>query len=169
MHKFANDRAYLITAESQFLYTTQSGLFWHYMDTPTKPNTFGIPHLVFHPTKEEHIIWIGEEGCDSRLGQTCAAVAHYSPDNGRRWHYIDRHVRNCEWASDKQLKVDSNQIICERYRGHQGDQRLFTWETPIELISGIKYIGKQSNLFSQVVGFTKFSEYMVVAEVIFPR
>jgi hypothetical protein len=167
MHKFVNDRGYLILSESRFLHTSDSGRDWHEKKTPTMPNSFGIPHLFFHPTKEENIIWIGEEGCDSRLGEACKAVAHYSLDNGRNWQKIDEYVRNCEWARDKQLKVDDTQIICERYRDHKGDQRLFTRETPIELISGTGYFskGQQKKLFNQVVGFTKFSEYMVVAEV----
>lgn len=168
MHKYASDRAYLITPDTKSWYTTQTGTNWHQMNTPTRPNSLGITHLHFHPTKEEYIIWIGEEGCDS-LGASCAAVAYYSPNNGRDWERIDNYVRNCEWARDKELKVDNTQIICERYAIKRGDQRLFGRENPLELVSGTQYFKNQKKLFGHVVGFTKFSEYLVVAEVITSR
>jgi hypothetical protein len=135
------------------------------MTPPTRPNTFGISHLSFHPNKEEYIIWIGEENCDAGIGQSCAAVAHYSKDNGRQWHFIERYVRSCEWARDSELLVDPNQILCERYQNRKGDQRLFGRDTPLELVSGTQFFKNQRKLFDNIVGFTKFSEYLVVAQV----
>jgi hypothetical protein len=166
MHKFAHDRAYMISQHTIFQ-TTNTGKHWYEINPPSAPNTFGIPHLQFHPQREEYLIWTGvSEGCaeGKPLGSPCSTIAHYTIDNGRNWVHIDNYVRNCEWARDADLKVDPHQIMCERYT-KQGDQRIFTRDTPIELVSGKDFFKHQTKLFNQVVGFTKFSEYLVVAEV----
>jgi hypothetical protein len=166
IHPYVNDRAYLITTQKKVFYTTNSGRDWHTFNAPTRPNVFGIKQLSFHPTSNEYIIWTGEEECDNnKLGSACRAVAHYSRDNGRTWVHIEDYVRNCEWARDKQLKVDETQIMCEKYNTPKKDQRLFGREAPMQLISGTQYFTNTKTLFNQVVGFTKFSEYLVVAEV----
>lgn len=63
------------------------------------------------------------------------------------------------------MLVDLSQIICESYRDKQGSQRFFGTNIPLELISGTQFFAKKMKLFDQVVGFAKFSEYLIVAEV----
>jgi hypothetical protein len=36
---------------------------------------------------------------------------------------------------------------------------------PLALVEGTEYFKKQKKIFDEVVGFTKFSEFLVVAEV----
>jgi hypothetical protein len=68
-------------------------------------------------------------------------------------------------SSSVTLLVDPNQILCERYQNRKGDQRLFGRDTPLELVSGTQFFKNQRKLFDNIVGFTKFSEYLVVAQV----
>ena len=162
-HKYTPDRAYAITAGKKILYTTNTGRSWHYTETPTIPNTFGQAVLHFHP-ESDYLIWTGEDGCSGR-GENCHAEAHYSRDNGRSWTLLDTYIRNCAWARDATLFTDPTEIICESYRDKTGNQKLFQLNNPLELIEGTDYYRKKKKLFDHVVGFAKFSEYLIVAEV----
>ncbi|KAI0351364.1 Oligoxyloglucan reducing end-specific cellobiohydrolase [Trametes cingulata] len=162
-HKFSDDRAYLITNSKKHYYTTDTGKSWQEFESPTPPNTFGLPVLHFHPQESEYIIWTGQEGCDG-FGESCHMQSHYSLNNGGRWTLIDKYVRNCAWARDQELRIDPNQILCESYKVKQGNQRFFGLENPLELIAGKQFYDKKIKLFDHVVGFAKFSEYLIVAE-----
>ncbi|KAI0653007.1 Oligoxyloglucan reducing end-specific cellobiohydrolase [Cubamyces menziesii] len=162
-HTFSDDRAYLITNKNKFYYTTDTGKTWFSMDTPTVPNTFGLPVLHFHPTVSEYLIWTGQAGCEG-FGESCHVESHYSLKHGRDWTLIDKYVRNCAWARDSELLVDPNQILCESYKNKEGNQRFFGLENPLELIAGTQFYGTKTKLFDHVVGFAKFSEYLIVAE-----
>ncbi|KAH9852157.1 Oligoxyloglucan reducing end-specific cellobiohydrolase [Lenzites betulinus] len=162
-HKFTPDRAYLITRSKKHYYTTDFGKTWLTMTTPTVPNGFGLPALHFHPSNSEYLIWTGDEGCDG-FAENCHMQSHYSLKNGRDWTLIDKYVRNCAWARDEELLVDPNQILCESYKNKIGNQRFFRLENPLELIAGTQFYDKKTKLFDHVVGFAKFSEYLIVAE-----
>lgn len=99
------------------------------------------------------------------MGENCHAEASFSRDNGRNWQQVEKYVRNCAWARDADLKIDSTQILCESYKKKEGSQRFFQNDNPLELVSGTNYFRKKTKLFDHVVGFAKFSEYLVVAEV----
>ena len=162
-HKYTSDRAYAITPGKKFIYTTNTGRSWHSVEAPTTPNTFGQPVLHFHP-ESDYLIWTGEDGCSGR-GENCHAEAHYSRDNGRTWTLVDKYIRNCAWARDATLFTDPSEIICESYRDKNGNQKLFQTDNPLELIEGTDYYRTKKKLFNHVVGFAKFSEYLIVAEV----
>ena len=163
-HTFSSDRAYLITNTNKYWYTTDTGKTWLSMDTKNTANTFGLPVLRFHPDKSDYLIWTGNEACTG-FQENCHVASFYSLDNGRKWYDVDKYVRNCAWARDAQLLVDPNQIICESYKSKQGNQRSFGLENPLELISGTDFYQQKTKLFDHVVGFAKFSEYLIVAEV----
>lgn len=163
-HTYSSDRAYLLTATKRFYYTTDAGKSWNALDAPTIPNTFGAVIMHFHPTSD-YILWTGNEGCEGNAAN-CRAVAHYSVDNGRRWTKVEEYVRNCAWARDKELVIDSTQIICESYKDKSGNQRLFTSNSnALQLVGGSQFFSKKQVLFDRVVGFAKFSEFLIVAEV----
>ena len=42
---------------------------------------------------------------------------------------------------------------------------MFQLDNPLELIEGTDYYRRKKKLFDHVVGFAKFSEYLIVAEV----
>jgi hypothetical protein len=93
-------------------------------------------------------------------------VAHYTTNHGRDWTQIDKYIRTCEWARDKELHADPTQIMCESYKVKKGAQQAFSKDNnPLEFISGKKYYSQKRKIFNSVVGFAKFSEYLVVAEV----
>jgi photosystem II stability/assembly factor-like uncharacterized protein len=162
MHTHSNERAYLITESSKYFYTTDRGQWWHPQNAPARPNTFGVPALRFQP-RSDLLIWIGDVGCDGSA-ENCRAQAQYSRDHGRNWKFIEDYVLNCDWARDKELHVAQNQILCESYQNKQGSQRFFGNDNALQLISGRDYYSKKTKLFEHVVGFTKFSEYLIVAE-----
>ena len=165
-HPFTSDRAYLITNSGKFYYTTDTGRSWYHLTAPNPPNTFGGQVLQFHPDRSDWIIWTGDEDCSGGGGSDCHAEAHFSRDNGRKWTVIERYVRNCAWARDKKLLVDPSQILCESFRDKEGSQRFFQLAiNPMQLVSGREFFTKKEKVFDTIVGFAKFSEYLIVAEV----
>lgn len=167
-HTYSTDRAYLITNSKNYWYTTDTGKTWNSMPGPLPPNNFGLPILHFHPAKSDWLIWSGSEGC-SGFGENCHVEAWYTRDNGRNWVFIEKYVRNCAWARDSELKVDPAQIICEVYGNQEGNQRFFAMDNPLQLIGGTDYFSKKTKLFNHVVGFAKFNEFLIVAEVGRPK
>ncbi|TFK37398.1 vacuolar protein sorting/targeting protein 10 [Crucibulum laeve] len=162
-HKYSSDRAYLITDTEMFYYTTDTGTSWNALPAPSSPNTFGAPVLRFHPYSD-NLIWTGNKDCSGN-GQNCHAAADYSRDNGRKWYPVEKYVRNCAWTKDTDLETDPNEIICESYRDKKGSQRFFDIDNPLELVVGSNFFATKRKMFDQVVGFAKFSEFLVVAEM----
>ena len=119
--------------------------------------------LRFHSDSDK-LIWSGSEGCDNN-GASCRAVAYYSRDNGRQWSHVEDYVRNCAWVRDHRIDADPTEILCESYRDKTGNQQFFREQNPLELVTGTNYYAKKRKVFENVVGFAKFSEYLVVAEV----
>lgn len=163
-HKYSSDRAYLITDTEEFFYTTDTGRNWYSNNAPSPPNMFGAQVIRFHPNTD-YLIWVGNKDCVSGTGASCRAEAQYSRDNGRHWSLIDSYVRNCAFAKDSQIDADPSEIICESYRDKAGNQRMLEARSPMELVVGSNFYDKKSKLFDWVVGFAKFSEFLVVAEV----
>ncbi|KAJ3513798.1 hypothetical protein NLJ89_g2750 [Agrocybe chaxingu] len=161
-HKYSDDRAFLITDTDTYYYTTDTGRNWHSAKAPTPPNSFGAQVLRFHPVSD-YLIWTGNRDCQAA---TCRAEAQYSRDNGRHWTKIDDYVRNCAFAKDSEINADPSEIICESYRDKIGNQRYFTVKNPLELVVGSNFYDTKRKLFDSVVGFAKFSEFLVVAEMI---
>ncbi|KAL4245130.1 Vacuolar protein sorting/targeting protein 10 [Abortiporus biennis] len=162
-HSFSHDRAYLITREKHYWYTTDTGKTWNRLEAPATPNTFGLAVLQFHPSKSDYLIWSGSVDCQN-FGRNCHAEAYYTTNNGRTWNFVEKYVRNCAWARDAELLADPNQILCESYKDKQGDQTFFGMKNPLMLVGGSDFYGKTTKLFDHVVGFAKFSEYLIVAE-----
>ncbi|KAJ7579906.1 vacuolar protein sorting/targeting protein 10 [Mycena floridula] len=163
-HPHSPDRAYLITAGTKFYATTDSGGSWNPWQAPTPPNTFRAQVLRF-TTVSDQLIWTGNKNCE---GANCHAEAQYSSNNGRSWHMVEKYVVNCAWASDTKLKADPTEILCESYAKKEGNQRHFDADpnNPLELVEGQAFFAKKKKLFDRVVGFAKFSEYLVVAELL---
>lgn len=55
-------------------------------------------------------------------------------------------------------------ILCEAYTKKSGSQRAATWSTK-SLTVGQDYYSKKTEAFPTIVGYTTFSEYLIVAEV----
>ncbi|KAF7317890.1 Sortilin [Mycena kentingensis (nom. inval.)] len=164
-HKHADSRAYVLTAGKKFYATTDSGRTWNPYEAPTPPNTFRAQVLRFHPDSDK-LIWVGNKDCDSGpLAANCHAEASYSRDNGRHWTFVENYVINCAWATDHKLNADPTEILCESYRDKTGSQRFFQPDNPLMLVEGSNFYKKKKKLFNEVVGFAKFSEYLVVAEL----
>ncbi|KAJ6487924.1 hypothetical protein C8R45DRAFT_1074424 [Mycena sanguinolenta] len=163
-HKYSSDRAYLITNTNRFYITTDSGRTWRQLFAPTPPNTFRAQVLRFHPDSDR-LIWTGNRDCDGPLARNCHAEAQYSRDDGRHWTFVENYVVTCAWRKDAQLDADPTAILCESYRDKTGNQRFFQADNPLALVEGSAYFTKRKKIFDQVIGFAKFSEFLVVAEV----
>lgn len=144
-------------------YTKDTGKTWNSFSAPSRPNTFGAQILHFHPNSD-YLIWTGDADCDNN-GPNCHAEAQYSTNNGGTWTLIEKYVRNCAWARDKQLKIDQTEVICESYRDKKGNQHYFPPTNALELIGGTSFYREKKKFFDRVVGFAKFSEFLIVAEV----
>ncbi|KAJ7493393.1 vacuolar protein sorting/targeting protein 10 [Mycena galericulata] len=164
-HKYSSGRAYLITNTNTFYTTTDSGRTWNPFPAPTPPNTFRAQVLRFHPDSDK-LIWTGNRDCDGPLAPNCHAEAQYSRDNGRYWHFVENYVVNCAWAKDAKLDADPTEILCESYRDKTGSQRFFMGNNPLSLVEGSSYFTKKKKLFDEVVGFAKFSEFLIVAQLL---
>ncbi|THU94129.1 vacuolar protein sorting/targeting protein 10 [Dendrothele bispora CBS 962.96] len=164
-HPYSNDRAYLLTSNNYIYTTTDFGRLWTKIPTPNPPNTFRAQVLRFQP-KSDHLIWIGNENCDGGSLSECHAKASYSRDNGKNWTPIESYVVNCAWAADTKLEADPTEILCESYSIKRGSQNMLSSENKLELIEGKEYYKKKKKLFDEVVGFAKFSEFLVVAEML---
>ncbi|KAJ6485837.1 Oligoxyloglucan reducing end-specific cellobiohydrolase [Mycena sanguinolenta] len=165
-HKYSSDRAYLITSTEKFFITTDSGRTWLDLTAPTPPNTFRAQVLRFHPDESDRLIWTGNKDCEGGpLARDCHAEAQYTSNNGRDWKFVAKYVVNCAWAKDTKLDADPTEILCESYKDKSGSQRFFQADNPLALVEGSSYFTKTKQLFDQVVGFAKFSEFLVVAEM----
>ncbi|KAF8600483.1 signal sequence binding protein [Ceratobasidium sp. AG-I] len=164
MHQFTYDRAYLFTDKAEMYYTTDTGQQWLPMALPGKPNGFGVGLLSFHPTQPDWLIFSSEQGCDGD-SSSCRVEAYYTLDHGRNWKSVEQYVRTCTWARTSDLKIDRELILCESYRDKKGNQKRFNGDNPLEFVEGSGYFKNKRKMFDNVVGFAKFSEYLLVAEV----
>lgn len=165
MNPYWNDRAWLLTNTRKVYMTTDTGATWIEMQAPMEPNIFGVAAVNFHPKQSDWLIWVGSTECTRIGGPNCRTEAFYSKDHGRRWIKFDNYVRTCNWARDKGLKIDEKEIICESYRDKKGDQMTFVGVNPLQLVMGKEFYSQKTVLFHNVVGFARFSEYLLVAEV----
>lgn len=165
-HPHSSDRAYIITPTRDYYATTDFGRSWNKFTAPSVPNTFKAQVLRFQPISD-NLIWTGNVDCDQGFFENCHAEAHYTRDNGRTWRFVEKYVVNCAWATDTKLNADPTEILCESYAKKEGSQRFFTGsDNALELVEGAGFYSKKKKLFDHVVGFAKFSEYLVVAELL---
>lgn len=130
------------------------------------PNNFGAVIMHFHP-QTDYLLWTGNKNCENG-NEDCHTEAYYSQDNGRNWNFVESYVRNCAWARDAELRIDQTLIICESFKEKKGNQKRFNAnDNHLQLVAGSSFFGNKKVLFDRVVGFAKFSEFLVVAEVSF--
>ncbi|KAF7373252.1 Sortilin [Mycena sanguinolenta] len=166
VHKYAaSSRAYLLTNTPKFYFTLDGGRTWDTRTAPSPPSTFHVLVLRFHP-EPDTLLWLGDRECGNF--RECHVEAQYSLDNGRTWKFVEKYVGNCAWAAGTKLHADPHEILCESYANKTGSQMLFRKGlNPLALVEGPEYFKTQKKIFDRVVGFDKFSEFLVVAELLF--
>ncbi|WFD44584.1 vacuolar protein sorting/targeting protein PEP1 [Malassezia psittaci] len=168
-HAHDRQRAFILSGSQAVFYTTDGGAHWEWFTAPLLPNTLGLPVLDFHLTHPEWLLWTGSRDCHGaqRTGN-CHTEAFYSVDNGAHWKRFDTYVRKCAWLLNKQFQAaDSRAILCESYREKQGEQASqHTGERVLQLVLGNDLYRKKQVLFSNVLGFSVFEQYLLVAEVV---
>jgi hypothetical protein len=145
-------------------YTTDTARQWLPMNLPTSPNGLGIGLLSFHPSQSDWLIFTGWRNCDGD-STNCHSEAFYTLDHGRNWNSVETYVRTCTWARTSELRIDRQLILCESYRDKKGNQKSFNGENPLQFVEGAEFFKDKRKVFDNVVGFAKFSEYLLVAEV----
>ncbi|KAJ7788937.1 hypothetical protein B0H14DRAFT_3095034 [Mycena olivaceomarginata] len=158
IHKFDSSRAYLLTKTEKFYFTVDGGRTWDTRTAPSPPTSFHVLVLRFQP-EPDTLLWLGDRDCKD--------FRDISRDNGRTWTFVEKYVVNCAWAVGTKLVADEREILCESYSNKTGSQMLFQMRTnPLALVEGPEYFRTQKKIFDHVVGFTKFSEFLVVAEIV---
>ncbi|KAJ7259099.1 hypothetical protein B0H12DRAFT_1070032 [Mycena haematopus] len=164
LHKYASSRAYLLTNTEKFYFTVDRGRTWDTRTAPSPPSSFHVLVLRFHP-EPDTLLWLGDRQCKDF--RECHVEAQYSLDNGRTWAFVEKYVVNCAWAVGTKLGADPREILCESYGNKTGSQMLFQrGQNPLALVEGPEYFKTHKKIFDQVVGFAKFSEFLVVAEIL---
>ncbi|KAJ6476355.1 Oligoxyloglucan reducing end-specific cellobiohydrolase [Mycena sanguinolenta] len=163
LHKYAaSSRAYLLTKTDKFYFTVDGGRTWDTRTAPSPPSAFHVLVLRFHP-EPDTLLWLGDRDCGNF--RECHAEAQYSLDNGQTWRFVEKYVVNCAWAAGTKLMADPREILCESYANKTGSQMFFQKAiNPLALVEGPEYFKTQKKIFDRVVGFAKFSEFLVVAE-----
>ncbi|KAI3629041.1 hypothetical protein CBS9595_000113 [Malassezia furfur] len=168
-HAHDRQRAYIVSDSQAVFYTLDGGVHWAWFTAPLPPNTFALDVLDFHPTRPDYLLWTGSRDCgaDAR-GAPCHAEVSYSLDNGAHWKRVETWARKCAWLLDTRFHAaDARAILCERYRDKRGAQPVqHTGERALQLVLGNDLYRKQRVLFDNVLGFSVFEEYLLVAEVV---
>ncbi|WFD05581.1 vacuolar protein sorting/targeting protein PEP1 [Malassezia vespertilionis] len=170
-HTHSKQRAYIITDAHTVYYSDDAGKNWHFFTVPSPANGLGLAWLDFHPKHPNWLIWTGSEGCvpnSPGLGSNCHTQVFYSKDNGMNWHRFDKYVRKCAWLVDEHFGVpDATGILCESYAVKKGSQLGFQSGTnPLQLVLGHQFYTKPRVLFDNILGFTVFERFLLVAEVV---
>lgn len=168
-HAHDRQRAYIVSDSQAVFYTLDGGVHWAWFTAPLPPNTFGLEVLDFHPTRPDYLLWTGSRDCgaDAR-GAACHVEVSYSLDNGAHWKRVETYARKCAWLLDTRFRAaDTRAILCERYGDKRGAQPAqHTGERALQLVLGNDLYRKQRVLFENVLGFSVFEEYLLVAEVV---
>ncbi|KAK0528682.1 vacuolar protein sorting/targeting protein PEP1 [Tilletia horrida] len=165
-HRFAHERAYLISRGQRVWYTDDRGYTWKPFDAPDKPNTMGLSVLQFHAQQPNWLIWTGQYQCETVFSPSCRARAWYSLDGGENWNKIDEYVKTCAWATEHHFNANPQTIICESFKNKKGSQLSFDKNNNVlELIVGDKFYNSRRKLFDNVVDFAFFSEFLLVGEL----
>ncbi|KAK6977042.1 Sortilin, partial [Favolaschia claudopus] len=163
LHKYDSDRVYLVTDTEKFYFTVDGGRTWAIRKAPSPPTSFRVQALRFH-TDPDTLLWLGDRDCKDF--RECHIEAQYSRDNGRTWAFVEKYVLNCAWAIGTKLAADAREILCESYTDKTGSQMLFQMgQNPLALVEGPDYFKTKKKIFDQVVGFAKYSEFLIVAEL----
>ncbi|KIM23059.1 hypothetical protein M408DRAFT_28179, partial [Serendipita vermifera MAFF 305830] len=59
IHPYDETRAYLLTTNGTYHYTTDAGRTWHTGTPPPGAKGYMVPELAFHPTQHDYLIWSG--------------------------------------------------------------------------------------------------------------
>jgi len=164
MHPYFRKRAYLVGSSRTVWWTPDAGTSWRSFDMPTDANGLGLDLLDFHPRRDNWLIFTGSRDCSSSLSTNCRAVAFYSRDDGYSWTEIESYVRTCSWGRDTAFKIDERVIFCESYRDKQGSQRSLDNNNPLQLVYGGDLYGQKRTVFTSIIGFATFAEYMVAVK-----
>ncbi|CAG8491123.1 2595_t:CDS:10, partial [Paraglomus occultum] len=160
-HLYDKKRAYFISLSKTLYYTKDMGSTIDEITLPAEPNTLNVPVLAFHPTRNDWLIFIGQEGCDNILSPTCHTVAYYSLNRGANWNQFDTYVGTCIFAPE--AFKDPDMAFCESYRDKAGTQR--TFGNTLQLVSFNLFKDKKV-LTQNIVGIATVEEYMVIAELV---
>ncbi|KAK9370391.1 hypothetical protein V1509DRAFT_575446 [Lipomyces kononenkoae] len=159
-HPYNLNYVYLITNKAKIYVSTDHGMDFKSIDTPTAPSLGDVQILTFHKNQPDWLIWHGPSDCSNPLG--CPIQAHYSHDNGKSWTALATPVKQCMFAVGLQKPTDENLIFCGRELKNTG------LSTFVQLVSSTDYFKNSKNEkihFEEIIAFAIQNDFFIVASL----
>lgn len=161
LHPYKHDICFFLTSTTTAYISRDRARTFESFRAPTAPNPLGINVMEFHPTKTNQMMWIGSKHCGDLFGSSCHAVAYFTEDGGEWWEEMLSYVQHCAWLPPPQK---SSTILCEKYKKESGSQQDLD-NNALQLVSSDNSFEEVNVVFPNIVGFTIFEEFIIVAQV----
>lgn len=158
-HNYAH--VYIITGSTDFYVTKDRGKTFTKHEAPTPPNKEGHPVLDFHPKESDWVIWVGQEPhCKGK----CKSVAYWTRDvsfEEKGWESLLANTGKCQWMQPKGRSEEGTLIFCSRLV-----EKFDPHSVNVELVSSGDYFKTTPKVhFSNIIGYAKMEEFIVVASI----
>lgn len=164
-HPYERQQAFVITSTTRVHFTADGGVTWSWFTVPLPPNMFGLEPLSFHPHHPSWLLWTGARDCEAGKDD-CRAEAWYSiTDSHETWKRVDSYVKKCTFLPTQQFPGDEKSIICESYAPSKSERARNMAQVPVDLVIGRDFYSRKQTVFQNVLGFSVFDRFMLIAEL----
>lgn len=160
---YARLSAYIVTAGRTVHFTTDGGASWDWFVAPLEVNVFGLNPLSFHPKQPTWLLWTGSRDCQEH-GECRVEVWSITEPKQGRWKRVDTYVRKCTFLATEHFPGPEDTIVCESYPTKSGSQRTMA-SLPVDLVVGDQFYTKKTTVMRNILGYSVFEQYMLVAEI----
>ncbi|ORY81895.1 hypothetical protein BCR37DRAFT_379793 [Protomyces lactucae-debilis] len=152
------DRVYFFTSGKGAFYSKDRAKTITPLEMPSPPNRHGKDILDFHAAKSTRMLFTGEMGCESKTEGECRPTSFYTEDGGESWDKLLDYTDDCRYIGSTKVQADSKLIYCSAWVPESDTDAL-------QLFSSVDYFENTVTLFTSIVGFAVFEEFIVVAEI----
>lgn len=115
--------------------------------------------IEFHPDDKN---WIIFTGCnENEIMGDCNTVSYYSTNGGDSWNILMSNTRSCSWIKSNTFNANKNLIYCEIFSPDLKKSPL----DPVKLIYSIDFFQSYTVLFDSIMGYVRFEEFIILAEL----
>lgn len=152
-HPYDAQRAFVITQGTHVHYTMDGGRSWKWFSVPLQANGAGVEPMQFHPRHPSWVLWIGSPDC---FKYACTTELWYATVEGyAKWSRVATHVRKCAFVETRDFPAeDERAIVCEKPQKQGFDI----------VVGDAFFTRRQRTVMRGVLGFSVFSQYMIVAQ-----
>lgn len=163
-HAYEANRAYIITQGTYVHYTRDGGKSWHWFEAPLEANGVGVEPLHFHPHRPAWLLWIGSRDCLGENKKCTTELWYTTAENHAKWQRAAKDVRKCAFVATREFPTwEPSAVICEVQKSKAA---LPGAPDALDLVVGNAFFTRaRRTVMQSIVGFSVFSEYMVVAMV----